>query len=104
MLFKPQRIIFPVNASFDCSCNNNRISPVDRHENIYYDESILEVNFNVTNDENEHVNIIILDQNGKRTLEFFKRNSVTKERVEWAAPKQVALAGMVKIFDMARNI
>ena len=73
-------------------------------ENIYYDESILEVNFNVTNDQNEHVNTILVDNNGKRTLEFFKRNSVTKERVEWAVPKQTVLTGMVKIFDMARNM
>jgi hypothetical protein len=74
-------------------------------EHIYYDENILEVNFNVTNDEDEHVNIILVDKDtGKRTLEFFKRNSTTKERVQWDVPKHIALAGIVKIFDMARTI
>ena len=65
------------------------------------------VSFNETDDqddEDEHVNAILVDNNGKRTLEFFKRNSVTKERVEWAVPKQMVVTGIVKVFDMARTI
>ena len=65
------------------------------------------VRFNETDDqddEDEHVNAILVDNNGKRTLEFFKRNSVTKERVEWAVPKQMVVTGIVKVFDMARTI
>lgn len=84
----------------EMSLGPNRIT-----ENIYYDETILEVNFIVANDPNEHVNIIVVDKDtGKRTLEFYKRNSDTKERVHWAVPAKTGLAGMGKIFDMARTL
>lgn len=73
-------------------------------ENIYADESLLEVNFNVTNDPEEHVNIITIDKSGKRMLEFYKRNSETKERVFWTVPAKIGLTGMAKIFEMAKTL
>ncbi len=73
-------------------------------ENIYFDEAIHEVNFSVINDPTDHVNIIHTDANGKRTLEFYKRNTSTKERVHWNGPAKMGLAGMVKIFEMARTL
>lgn len=74
-------------------------------ENIYTDESIYEVNFSVENDETDHVNIILTDPTtGKRTLEFYKRNSATKERVFWAGPAAIGLGGIRKVLDMARTI
>ena len=50
-------------------------------ENIYDLEDVLEVLFVVINEENEHVNAIVTDENGKRSLTFFLRNATTKERV-----------------------
>ena len=52
-------------------------------ENIYYDESTFCVRFVVYPDDGthtEHVNIITFAENGKRSLEFFARNSETLER------------------------
>ncbi len=83
----------------EMSMGPNRIT-----ENIYTDESIYEVNFSVANDENDHVNIILTDATGKRTLEFYKRNSTTKERVPWTVPAHVALGGITKVLEMARTI
>ncbi len=73
-------------------------------ENIYTNDSILEVSFSVVNDPTDHVNIIHTDANGRRTLEFYKRSTSTKERVHWAGPAKIGLAGMVKMFEMARTL
>jgi hypothetical protein len=74
-------------------------------ENIYADESKLEVSFVVIDDPTDHVNIIHTDAvTGTRTLEFYKRNTKTQERVHWSVPAKIGLTGMEKIFDMARTI
>jgi len=73
-------------------------------ENIYYNESLNEVIFSVVNDPTDIVNIIRTDANGDRTLEFYKRNSETKERIHWAVPAKMGLDGMVKMFEMARTL
>lgn len=64
-------------------------------ENIYCLKDQLEVLFVVIDDKNEHVNAIITTADGKRTLDFFLRDAVTKERVEWSyAPKKLVLGGI----------
>ena len=74
-------------------------------ENIYTDESIFEVNFDVVTDDTEIVNVILTDTaTGKRTLEFYKRSSSTKERLHWAVPAKIGRAACDKIFEMARAL
>lgn len=74
-------------------------------ENIFTDASIHEVKFVVNNDEYEHVNIILTDPvTGTRTLEFYKRHSISKEKVSWAAPKKVVLGGIAKVLGMAATL
>lgn len=59
----------------------------------------------IVNEPNEHVNIILQDEEtGKRTLEFYKRNSETKERVHWAMPAKVIAGGLIKVLDMAKTL
>ncbi len=72
-------------------------------ENIYADEALLEVKFVVKDDIIEHVNIVHTN-NGVRTLEFYKRHSQTGERVQWDAPKRLALGGIEKVLEKARTL
>ena len=72
-------------------------------ENIYADESILEVKFIRTDTPLEHVNIIT-NENGVRKLEFFQRDSVSKERVSWNVAKDMALGGISKVLNRAREL
>lgn len=72
-------------------------------ECIHADESILEVNFNVVSDNYEIVNCITTDESGKHKLEFFKRDSKSKERVHWMAPAKVGYARIQQIFETARS-
>ena len=79
---------------------NRRIS-----ENIYFDESKLEVKFVVADDIIEHVNIIHTNAtNGERTLEFYKRHSQTGERTPWDVPKSVCLTAQARMFEIARTV
>lgn len=73
-------------------------------ECIHADESILEVNFNIVSDNYEIVNRIATDESGKHKLEFFKRDSQSKDRVHWMAPAKVGYARIQQIFDTARTI
>ena len=71
-------------------------------ENIYSDKSILEIKFASANENYEIVNVIHVDADtGKRTLEFYKRNSTTKQREHWAVPKANATASFEKMYDYA---
>jgi len=63
-------------------------------ENIYCLKDVLEVLFVVVDDKNEHVNAITTAPNGKRSLEFFLRDAVTRERVDWYVPKKVVHGGI----------
>ena len=73
-------------------------------ENIYTTgEPLYEVLFVMVDDENEHVNAITTDASGARKLEFFMRNSKTKERVPWPAPKAVVTGGIEKVLKAARE-
>ena len=72
-------------------------------ENIYVDKSIWEVKFVRTDTSLEHVNIIT-DVDGVRKLEFYQRDSITKERVPWHAPKEVALGGISKVLKRAKEL
>lgn len=85
----------------EMSIGPNRIT-----ENIYANEALHEVVFNVINDDTEHVNIIMPNQEtGGRTLEFFKRLTSNKEeRVHWNAPKKLALGGIAKVLEMAASL
>jgi hypothetical protein len=84
----------------EMSMGPNRIK-----ENIYSDKQNLEVKFVVIHENNEHVNKIYIDpETSVRTLEFYKRDSTTKERIHWAVPKKVALEGIQKCLEMARKI
>ena len=81
------------------------VGPARILENIYSDESLLEVKFIVTNDIIEHVNIIHTDAStGERTLEFYKRHSQTRERVFWDVPKQGGLGAINKVLEYARTL
>lgn len=82
------------------------IGPKRIFENIYANEELLEVVFNVIDDDNEHVNIILVEEGtGRRTLEFYKRLSSNKnERVHWDAPKKIGLGGVAKVLEMARTL
>jgi hypothetical protein len=81
------------------------IGPKRVKENIYADERNLEVKFVVINENNEHVNKIHIDpETGVRTLEFYKRDSTTKERIHWSAPKKIAVEGIQNCLEMARKI
>ena len=74
-------------------------------ENIYTDESKLEVKFVVTDDIIEHVNIIHTNAtSGERTLEFYKRHSQTGERTPWEVPKSACLDAIAKVLDYARTV
>lgn len=73
-------------------------------ENIYIDMEKLEVIFSTVGGTSEHVNAITTDENGVRKLEFFVRDKVTKERVEWDVPWQLPLGGIQKCLDRARCI
>ncbi len=73
-------------------------------ENIYALEEVLEVLFVVINDPNEHVNAIVTDEKGKRSLTFFLRNATTKERVNWYVPKAVVHQGIANVLDKARSL
>lgn len=74
-------------------------------ENIYADKSIWEIKFVVVNDTFEIVNVINIDpDSGKRTMEFYKRNSTTKEREHWAMPKAGSLLAHQKIYDYAATL
>ena len=73
-------------------------------ENIYADREIFEVKFVVKDDEKEHVNIILTSaETGQRRLEFYARHSVTKERVFWSAPRLLAIGGINKVLEKARQ-
>ena len=74
-------------------------------ENIYSNKSTLEIVFDMVNDDSEIVNIIHIDEKtGKRSLEFFKRNSTTKERVVWTAPVNMVIDAIKKTIDHARSL
>ena len=73
-------------------------------ENIYCLEDIHEVLFVVIDGENEHVNAINTFPDGKRSLEFYLLNKITKKRVHWEAPTQVAHGGIVKVLQKAREL
>lgn len=83
----------------EMSMGNTRII-----ENIYTNESIFEVNFSVISDPTDHVNVILTDPAGRRTLEFYKRNTESKERVHWTVPATVAMGGINKVLEMARTL
>jgi hypothetical protein len=70
-------------------------------ENIYEDEAALTVRFVVVDAATEHVNEITTDAAGVRRLEFFVRDTATRARVHWAAPKAVALGGIAKVLAKA---
>lgn len=72
-------------------------------ENIYCDEAALEVLFVVVDAPTEHVNVITTDAQGKRLLEFYLRDKVSKLRVPWPAPKAVALGGISKVLAAAAS-
>lgn len=81
------------------------VGPARILENIYADESLLEVKFIVTDDVIEHVNIIHTDATtGERTLEFYKRHSLTGERVFWDVPKQGGLGAINKVLEYAKTL
>lgn len=69
-------------------------------ENIYHD-GVGEVRFVVVDDPTEHVNKIVIGEDGSRRLEFYKRLTATGERVEWKAPMSVALGGIRKCLEAA---
>ena len=74
-------------------------------ENIYSNESTWEVKFVVEGDVIEHVNIIHTDSNtGERTLEFYKRHSLSGQKVHWDVPRKVGLGGIAKVLDMAKSL
>lgn len=63
-----------------------------------------EVLFDVVDDENEHVNAIICDSaTGSRKVEFFMRNTKSRERVPWSAPKAVVHGAISKVLQAARE-
>ena len=51
----------------------------------------------------EIMNSITTDAGGVRSLEFFRRDSNTKERLEWSVPRHVGLAGIQACIDRARR-
>ena len=73
-------------------------------ENIYFDLLNLEVRFVNCDGSAEVVNLILTDEYGIRRLEFFARDTNSKEKKEWPVPKQVALHGIQKCLDAARSI
>jgi hypothetical protein len=79
--------------------------PIRVLENIYSDKSIWEVNFKSLTSDTEIVNLISTDPTTSvRSLEFFLRDSSTKERAYWHGPKAMGLAGIEKTFDVARSL
>jgi hypothetical protein len=81
------------------------IGPNRVKESIYADERNLEVKFVVINENNEHVNKIHIDpETAVRTLEFYKRDSTTKGRIHWSAPKKIAVEGIQNCLGMARKL
>jgi hypothetical protein len=74
-------------------------------ELIHATETILEVNFKMVSDNYEIVNRITTNSETLRSkLEFFKRDSKSKERIHWVAPKKVGYERIQQIFDFARTI
>lgn len=81
------------------------VGPARIFENIYADESLLEVKFVVTDDIIEHVNIIHTNATtGERTLEFYKRHSQTGEKVFWDMPKLGGLGAINKVLEYSRTL
>ena len=73
-------------------------------ENIYsYAEPTWEVVFEHTYDDDEVVNKIQIDGENARRLEFFLRNKITKERVNWQIPKAIGINGIRGVLEMART-
>ena len=72
-------------------------------ENIYFDLPNLEVRFVNCDGSAEVVNSVLTDELGVRRLEFFARDTNSKEKKEWPVPKQVALHGIQKCLDAARS-
>ncbi len=73
-------------------------------ENIYSDENMHEVIFKLIDEPDEIVNLISTHpETGKRSLEFFRRNSTTKERVHWAVSAKLPLGGISKVLEMSKQ-
>ena len=73
-------------------------------ENIYADHSTNEVTFVNTEEPEEIMNCITTNSAGVRSLEFYRRDSNTKERLEWSVPKHIALNGIQACIDRATRI
>jgi hypothetical protein len=74
-------------------------------ENIYTDEKNLEVKFVIVDEKGEIVNRIVNDpETNVRILEFYQRDSTSKERIHWAAPKKVGISGLQKCLEMAKKM
>ncbi len=81
------------------------VGPKRMIENIYSDKLIWEVVFKSVTGDTEIVNIINTNTaTGVRNLEFFMRDSITKERIHWAAPKSLGLGGIQKTLELARSL
>jgi hypothetical protein len=72
-------------------------------ENIYHNNVDL-VRFVVVGDEAEHVNVIVDEGAGVRSLQFLKRNTATLERVHWPAPLALAVGGINRVLARARAL
>lgn len=71
-------------------------------EIIYADKSIYTVNYFNLTDYTEIVNVIVFN-NGVRSLEYYKRNSETKERIHWNAIKKDAIVAIQKAIDIVKT-
>lgn len=81
---------------------NTSEGPITFCENIYCDISKWEMTFVNTKDSSEIINVINIDPiSGKRTMEFYKRNSSTKERERWEIPLPAAIEAHRKMYDYA---
>jgi len=73
--------------------------------NVYVDEANLEAKFIDAEDHAEIVHKIHVNpETDSRSLEFYRRDSATKERMHWQAPKKTVLDALQKCLDMAKRM
>jgi hypothetical protein len=73
-------------------------------ENIYPDKENFEIKFVDVDENSEIVNRIVIDPASKsRSLEFYKRDSTSKQRIHWAIPRKGGEEGIRKCLEMAKK-